>query len=266
MQKKTWMWLLWAALLALMPASLYLTGFGQHEKPKPSDGVGSAAQDSRALSNVRLPAVALPGFGMKEYSSSKPYHYRFNWFAQNIGVWENALAAFKGRPGVRYLEVGMFEGMSAFWMLDNILTHPTARLTGIDPFLDSFREGFKAIFFANLEVSGNADRTSIITGFSQVEMRKLPLDSFDIIYIDGSHRAPDVLEDAVLAHRLLKANGVLIFDDYLWDLDQPPLEAPKLAIDTFYLHYGNQYDVVHNQYQVILRKRKEASGVERVPE
>ena len=60
---------------------------------------------------------------------------------------------------------------------------------------------------------------------------------FDFIYIDGSHRATDVLCDALLSFRLLKNNGVIVFDDYLWQEQLPygidPLRCPKIAIDAF---------------------------------
>ena len=60
---------------------------------------------------------------------------------------------------------------------------------------------------------------------------------FDLVYIDGSHQAPDVLTDAVLAFQLLKVGGVMIFDDYLWSMDRPGtqdvLMMPKPAIDAF---------------------------------
>jgi predicted O-methyltransferase YrrM len=60
---------------------------------------------------------------------------------------------------------------------------------------------------------------------------------FDLIYVDGSHRAPDVLADAVLAFQLLRVGGIMIFDDYLWRLEpdgrQDPLNMPKPAIDSF---------------------------------
>jgi predicted O-methyltransferase YrrM len=95
-----------------------------------------------------------------------------------------------------------------------------------------------------------------VVRISQIEMRKLPLESFDFIYIDGSHMAEDVLEDAVLAWRLLKPGGLIIFDDYVWRLDHPPEKRPRLAIDAFYRFYANQIEVVHNAYQLILRKKK----------
>jgi len=60
---------------------------------------------------------------------------------------------------------------------------------------------------------------------------------FDFIYIDGSHQAPDVLCDAVLAFKLLKTGGTMAFDDYLWtnELTTAPeiLKCPKPAIDAF---------------------------------
>jgi predicted O-methyltransferase YrrM len=54
---------------------------------------------------------------------------------------------------------------------------------------------------------------------------------FDFIYVDGSHQAPDVLCDALLSFRLLKNNGVIAFDDYLWQEQLPygtdPIRCPK---------------------------------------
>jgi predicted O-methyltransferase YrrM len=40
--------------------------------------------------------------------------------------------------------------------------------------------------------------------------------SFNFIYIDGSHQAPDVHADAVFAFQLAKVGSLIIFDDYLW--------------------------------------------------
>jgi hypothetical protein len=61
--------------------------------------------------------------------------------------------------------------------------------------------------------------------------------SFDLVYVDGSHQAPDVLMDAVLGFNLLRVGGVMIFDDYTWFEKLPqgkdPLRCPKLAIDSF---------------------------------
>jgi hypothetical protein len=63
------------------------------------------------------------------------------------------------------------------------------------------------------------------------------LESFDLIYIDGSHEAPDVLADATMAFPLLRVRGTMIFDDYLWGMQRPDVQdvllTPKPAIDAF---------------------------------
>ena len=89
----------------------------------------------------------------------------------------------------------------------------------------------------------------------EVELRKLPLNSFDIIYIDGCHSAYCALADAVLCFELLKEDGILIFDDYLWKKDDYPRElAPKVAIDSFITAYRNYIEVLHRGNQVFIAK------------
>ena len=40
--------------------------------------------------------------------------------------------------------------------------------------------------------------------------------TFDLVFVDGSHQATDVLTDAVISFQLLRLGGLMIFDDYLW--------------------------------------------------
>jgi predicted O-methyltransferase YrrM len=142
-------------------------------------------------------------------------------------------------------------------MLENIFTDPTAKVTAIDVF-----DGpYKAKYFANLERTRAAERVTTIADFSQTALRGLPLESYDVIYIDGSHAKEDVLEDAVLSWRLLKPGGMLIFDDYRWaglfvqGTTDEPTDFPKTAIDAFIECFGEQLDVIHNSYQVLVRKK-----------
>jgi len=195
-----------------------------------------------------------------EETYAKPYQFTQDWFTSNIPIWKAALADYQGKPDVHYLEIGLYEGRSSLWMLEHVLTAPTSTITGIDVFDGELRERF----FANLEQSGVAkDRYQIIVAPSQVVMRTLPLEHYDIIYIDGSHATADVMEDAVLSYRLLKTGGILIFDDYLWmgaikkgelthDADE---DFPKLAIDRFVESFADRLDVIHNGYQLILKKK-----------
>jgi predicted O-methyltransferase YrrM len=184
----------------------------------------------------------------------KDYQFSSDWFTHNIPVWEQFLAAFKDKADVRYLEVGVFEGRSAVWMLENILTHPSARLTAIDIFPDDLLDRF----VGNIEKSGFRDKVEIFKGKSQEKLRELPLASYDLIYIDASHRAKHVFLDTALSWDLLKDGGLLIFDDYLPNTEIPADLLPKGSIDTFLMAFGDEIELLHSEYQIIVRKSKHA--------
>lgn len=198
-------------------------------------------------------------------SDSAPYpyknDYRFttDWFTANVSVWATALKEFQGKPNVSYLEVGSWEGRSLLWVLDNVLTHPTSRLTAIDPLLDDpgwpQSKDIKGTLFSNIKLSGQESRVSVIVGYSQTELRKLPQESYEIIYIDGSHTSADTLEDLVLSSRLLKPGGLLIMDDYQHYPLRRTFDRPKFAMDAFHACFKDQFDVIHYGWQVILKKK-----------
>mgnify|MGYP006284026743 CR=1 FL=1 len=89
-------------------------------------------------------------------------------------------------------------------------------------------------------------------GRSAVELAKLIAAGksgyFDLVYIDGSHQAPDVLLDAALGFALTRVGGLLIFDDYLWSESlaggRDPLRCPKLAIDAFTNIHARKLDIL----------------------
>ena len=89
-------------------------------------------------------------------------------------------------------------------------------------------------------------------GYRFVSGRRLGGLPADFIYIDGSHEAPDVLADLVLAFRLLSGGGVVLCDDYLWSPEEPAdadvLGCPKLAVDTFTNIHRRQIEFVHWSY------------------
>jgi hypothetical protein len=84
--------------------------------------------------------------------------------------------------------------------------------------------------------------------------------AFDMVYVDGGHSAPDVLADAVLAFRLLRVGGLMIFDDYLWVNDPTRsddiLRTPKPAIDAFLNVHWHAMRIVPGKpvYQVYAQK------------
>jgi len=188
-----------------------------------------------------------------------------DWFSHNIPNWERLLAEYKGKPNLVFLEIGSYEGMATHWLCKNILTDPTSKITAVDTFEGSIehKDGHANTDFSEVERNFRqnlaeyirTDKVSIYRAKSQDFLRELSGAIFDFIYIDGSHTAPDVLEDGVLAWRLLKKGGIMIFDDYAWDAykDNPELN-PRLAVDSFLSVMVGKYSVLLKDYQVAIKK------------
>src|SRR5262245_52509009 len=151
-----------------------------------------------------------------------------DWHSHNVPHWRQILGEYADRPGLRALEIGSFEGRSALWLLNNVLTHETARIDCIDTFEGSPEHAAMGINSADLverflrNLKPYKEKVRWFRGRSQEVLRNGSFDPqgaehYDIAYIDGSHKASDVLEDAVLSFRLLKVGGVMIFDDYFFN-------------------------------------------------
>lgn len=190
--------------------------------------------------------------------------FTVDWHSHNIPHWRQILDRYKGQPGVRVLEIGSYEGRSTVWLLENILTHPTARIFCIDTFNGSPEHVEMGIdldnlldrFLKNVEPYVGSKVFPLI-GPSQLILRdyKLKPEEYDIVYIDGSHKAADVLEDAVLSFRLLKIGGLMIFDDYAWAGGGPTeFDNPRRGVDAFYYAYRNQLKRAHMSYQAIFQR------------
>jgi len=193
--------------------------------------------------------------------------YSYDWFSHHVPTWSRLLGPWRGRPDLNFLEIGSFEGRSACWLLQNVLTHGTSRITCIDLFLESL-EGDPVhmpevahpnkSFDENVAAIGAAHKVTKMAGPSFEILPQLPASSFDFVYVDGSHYAAYVLTDAVLAWRCLRLGGLVIFDDYLWGAEKLPAEdRPMAGVDAFMAGFKGHYDIVLREYQVALRKTKE---------
>jgi predicted O-methyltransferase YrrM len=173
--------------------------------------------------------------------------YKFDpekdWFTPMKPNFERHLSRYIGKP-VNFLEIGSFEGRSAIWFLDNILTHDDARLTCIDCWKDTNNYH---TFINN--IADHQHKVEVIVEESVKALRKLD-DQFDFIYIDADHRGYHPLEDAVLAWPLLKQHGVLCFDDYGW------LQADvTIPIDAFLSVYKEVIEIIQINYQVWIARK-----------
>ncbi|MDQ2961991.1 MAG: class I SAM-dependent methyltransferase [Pseudomonadota bacterium] len=183
-----------------------------------------------------------------------------DWFSQNIPTWTALLAEFRGRSRVRALEIGVFEGRSTCWLLENILTGEGSTIDCIDTFAGGIEHVYRGIDMAAVRTRFEAnvapwrEQVTLHVGKSAELLPKFS-GPYDFIYVDGSHVAADVLVDIVLAWRLASDHGIMIFDDYAWPryLDQPWLR-PQMAIDAFLQCFAGWYEGLQVGRQVAIRK------------
>jgi predicted O-methyltransferase YrrM len=185
------------------------------------------------------------------------FSYTTDYVSAHVDNWMRWLGAWRGQPGLRILEIGSYQGRSAVWFLQNILIDPTATLDCIDLFTYA---GLEPRFDHNVKLTGRASQINKHKGRSEDILPRLSEAHFNAIYVDGSHHAADVLMDAMLSWRLLKAGGVMFFDDYLWRMDLPPAERPHMAVDLFLKAHSNDLEVIHHDYQVAVRRRPASSS------
>ena len=193
-----------------------------------------------------------------------------DWFSRSIPSWSLILNKLSERTShLRILEVGVFEGRSTCWLLQNHCKTPESSIVAIDSFqggiehqgmeLGTLRKRFEA----NIATVESPAQVEIREGFSLPQLAKLIAEGyqrFDFISIDASHQAPDVLGDAVLGFELLKPGGVMAFDDYIWSPMRPgtenPLLLPKAAIDAFTTLFSQKIRIIPNLplYQLYIQK------------
>src|SRR5262245_27702644 len=207
---------------------------------------------SRAMHDLVVDSPSLP---------HPRYRFTYDWASQHTDAWRRELAHLAAQPAVRGLEVGCFEGQSACWWLENVLTHPTSALTCVDqfgtPMGSIYLRYYERLFDHNVAASGAGHRVTKLIGLSQVVLRTLPPSSFHFAYVDASHKVGDVLQDAVLVWGLLQPGGIAIFDDY--DLVEDAAlglqaRAPRLALDPFVAILGSSAEVLRRDWQLVLRK------------
>ena len=198
------------------------------------------------------------------------YEFTADWFSHVESVWEQLLTHIT--PS-RVLEIGSYEGRSACFLIERIAAERPLEIRCIDSWsgalddadgidLAAVEDRFDRNTAAAIARAAHPVALHKIKGASHLQLAKLLAageGGFDLVYVDGSHHAPDVLADAVLGFHLLGAGGMMIFDDYLW----PPgpnascdhYRMPKPAIDAFVNIYRQQLELIRAPlYQLFVRK------------
>jgi predicted O-methyltransferase YrrM len=184
-------------------------------------------------------------------------------------VWTRFFQAIGWNPEAPHLgiEIGSYEGRSALWLLEHQFGHPASKLICVDVFADAEQpDSYWRKFKHNILDPPHGQRVELFKGSSLEFLSKFVSEGrkCDFVYVDGSHRASDVLEDLVLSFRALSVGGLLICDDYIGGAgsnEDLTLGSPKIAVDAFTQIYRDRLCIFDWQpiYQCAMSKKTERS-------
>lgn len=165
------------------------------------------------------------------------------------------------RP-IHILEIGSYKGDSALWFLDNLCNNSKSDLTCVDTwdgspeYNDKDFESVESAFDSRIKNNPRSKQLIKIKNNSYNALIQLNIENklYDIVYIDASHESRDVIADAVLSWKIVRPKGVVIFDDYKWDLLEPDYFTPKPAIDAFLHVMKPELKVLNIARQVFIEK------------
>jgi len=179
-----------------------------------------------------------------------------DWFTNNIKSLDFFFKKFNYYDkNINALEIGSYEGNSSVFFLKYF---KNLKLTCVDTFkgsLEQDNKDFNQIFENfNYNLRNYLNRINVHKSPSKKFFENINNQKFDLIYIDGSHYAKDVYEDAINSFKILKKGGFLIFDDFLWDfyseINDNPIGGIKLFIKMFFF----KIRIVSINYQIIIQK------------
>lgn len=172
------------------------------------------------------------------------------------------------------VEIGVFQGYFTFNMTEMLApNNSNYKHYSIDPYdksddlsTDMIEQAYKC-FLHNMNICPYSNHIEHIretswNGMLQLLNRGIKA---DLIYVDGDHRASTVLDDLVIAFKLLKVGGVMLCDDSVsWgSISENELikldHSPRLAVDSFIHCNWSKIEVLvlPNGYQSAFIKRYE---------
>ena len=177
----------------------------------------------------------------------KSFKFTRNYFKHNPAIWfeifkENSLLEKK----INILEIGTFEGMSFIFFEKYLKINQIFCIDVVEN--NNFkinREQFNNFKFFN-------------TTSDEFFKKNLNI-NFDIIYVDGSHKATDVFNDLINSHKILNNKGILIIDDFLLDIDYRRKDNGQFYNEVMggvfmFLKKKFNYKYLYTGHQLILKK------------
>lgn len=180
-----------------------------------------------------------------------PEHFKYPdqrmFFTDHISVWEEVLSPLKEKPNVT-LEIGALYGGSSTYILEEFCKFEGSHHYIMDINTNEYIKN---------NIKPYENKVTYLLGESSDSFKKFTEKNvFDLIYIDGNHMSKYVLEDAVNSFYILKNGGYMIFDDFGGGWEQEKHLQVKTAVESFVHSYEKYLDVIHQGYQLIIRKKE----------
>jgi predicted O-methyltransferase YrrM len=184
------------------------------------------------------------------------YKYSQTWFLGS--EIKNSIFQFLDKSTEnKILEIGCFEGLSSVFFADNFLDHEKSRLTCVDPFL-SINDNDHGQYLKNNEEMNFDFNISSCKNSDKITIHKITSDKFfknnnqtyNCIYIDGSHVPDFIKRDMENSFDFLEKKGIMWMDDYGGG-DGIQI---KNTMNQFLENYKGQYELIHMGYQLAIKK------------
>lgn len=151
----------------------------------------------------------------------------------------------------KILEIGSYEGVSSCFFSDMLLGNQKSRLICVDPFdlkdtTTKLTSHTQKTFLSNIGKSRNSDKVKLFCMTSDEFFAKCT-DTFDLIYVDGSHVPDQITRDLDHSWTCLTQGGIMWMDDYM-----QKSEITK-CINAWISAHDHAL-VIHRGYQVAVKK------------
>ena len=181
------------------------------------------------------------------------YIFTASWFNRSE-IQKNLKKLIDKEQELHFLEIGSYEGRSSCYFLDTFMNNEKSTLTCVDPFDSNdtttpVTNEIETRFLDNIKKSKNGNKCTLHKLYSD-DFFKINKNTYDVIYIDGSHIPENVIKDMTNSLKILKNNGIMWMDDY---------KSSALLIktmDDFVNEHKTEVDVILKGYQLALRKIK----------
>ncbi len=216
-----------------------------------------------AKTMLATPRAQADAQGFAQHCKAMGFEFTEGWADQNIPFVSPLLRDFAASRGsIRYMEIGAYEGRNLAFM--DWLLPARLDVTVIDPWFDEAlnpEEKYHAVEprFARNTAKLNFPNLTTHKGFSTYELPKMLErgETYDLIYIDGSHTAWAVGVDLAYCAALLEVGGMMVLDDYWHQESEIGGPGVKQAVDHFHGVFRHYFDITAVYRQVALTKVRE---------